>query len=280
MKQGAGTEQAEALNELGGLYSSIGNHKKALESFKEAKVLTDGQTNDSALLGELSHFKDALKCLETDLDNPALDAFQKELQSLQSFSSPTEDLIQKWHHRFPDDLRFFDLEPEYAIRTARIEELPQLATIEQAAAIRFRDTPYAFLADGEPLSFEFVQQRFQAGQVWVAVDRDDIVIGFAITHEIDGTLCLQEIDVAPEHGQRGIGKALVRTLQTWGSQSGYSVMSLSTFRDLPWNGPFYAKLGFCIIDEGKLSPGFQQIQAHEQEAGLPIANRVIMQCDL
>jgi GNAT superfamily N-acetyltransferase len=172
------------------------------------------------------------------------------------------------------------LKPEYAIRSARIEELPQLSKIEQAAAIWFRDTPYAFLADGEPLPIEFIQQRFQAGQVWVAVDRDDIVIGFTITREVDRTLYLQEIDIAPEHGQRGIGRALIQTVQTWGSRSGYAVMSLSTFRDLPWNAPFYAKLGFRILDAAELTPGFQQIRQQERKAGLPIADRVIMHCDL
>jgi GNAT superfamily N-acetyltransferase len=172
------------------------------------------------------------------------------------------------------------LKPEYAIRSAKIEELPRLAKIEQAAAIRFRDTPYTFLADGEPLPIEFIQQRFHAGQVWVAVDRDDIVIGFAITREVDRTLYLQEIDIAPEHGQRGIGKALVETVQTWGSRSGYAVMSLSTFRDLPWNAPFYTKLGFRILDEAELTLGFQAIRAHEREAGLPIGDRVIMHCTL
>jgi GNAT superfamily N-acetyltransferase len=172
------------------------------------------------------------------------------------------------------------LKPEYAIRSAQIEELPQLAAIERAAAIRFWDTPYTFLADGEPLPIEFIQHRFQAGQVWVAVDRYNIVIGFAITREVDRTLYIQEIDIAPEHGQRGIGRALIETVQTWGSRSGYAVMSLSTFRDLPWNAPFYAKLGFRILDEAELTPGFQQIRAHEREAGLPIVDRVIMQCDL
>jgi GNAT superfamily N-acetyltransferase len=172
------------------------------------------------------------------------------------------------------------LKPEYAIRSAQIEELPKLAKIEQAAAIRFRDTPYAFLADGEPLPIEFIQQRFQAGQVWVAVDRNDIVIGFAITREVDRTLYLQEIDIAPEHGQQGIGSALIETVQVWGKGLGYAVISLSTFRDLPWNAPFYAKLGFRILDESELTPEFQQIRKHEREAGLPIGDRVIMQCDL
>jgi GNAT superfamily N-acetyltransferase len=172
------------------------------------------------------------------------------------------------------------LKSGYTIRSAQIEELPRLAKIEQAAAIRFRDTPYAFLVDGEPLPIEFIQQRFQAGQVWVAVDRNDIVIGFAITREVDRTLYLQEIDIAPEHGQQGIGSALIETVQVWGKGLGYAVMSLSTFRDLPWNAPFYTKLGFRILDESELTPEFQQIREHEREAGLPIADRVIMQCDL
>jgi GNAT superfamily N-acetyltransferase len=172
------------------------------------------------------------------------------------------------------------IESGYTIRSAQIEELPRLAKIEQAAAIRFRETPYAFLADGEPLTIEFIQQRFQAGQVWVAVDRDDIVIGFAITREVDRTLYLQEIDIAPEHGQQGIGRALIESIQAWGKGSGYDAMSLSTFRDLPWNAPFYTKLGFRLLDESELTPEFQQIRAHERKAGLPIADRVIMQCDL
>jgi hypothetical protein len=60
------------------------------------------------------------------------------------------------------------LKSEYAIRFARFEELTLLAHIEQSAAIRFLGTPYAFLVAAKPLPIEFVRQRFQAGQIWVA----------------------------------------------------------------------------------------------------------------
>jgi hypothetical protein len=56
------------------------------------------------------------------------------------------------------------LESNYKIRSARAEELPLLAQIERSAAILFLNTPYAFLANDEPLSLDFVQQRFQVGQ--------------------------------------------------------------------------------------------------------------------
>ena len=127
------------------------------------------------------------------------------------------------------------LELGYTIRSARAEELIRLGQIERLAASRFLDTPYAFLANDEPLSIDFIRQRFKSGQVWVAVDPDDVVVGFAITREVDDTIYLQEMDVDPAHGKRGIGTGLVKTVFDWASLYGYDTISLSTFRDLPWN---------------------------------------------
>jgi GNAT superfamily N-acetyltransferase len=172
------------------------------------------------------------------------------------------------------------LESGYTIRLARAEELTLLAQIERSAAVLFLDTPYAFLVNSEPLSLDFVQQRFRVGQVWVAIAPDNIVVGFAITREIDDTIYLQEMDVAPAHGRRGIGSALVETVFDWAKLQGYQTISLSTFRNLPWNAPFYSKLGFRMLDESELSIGFKQIRLQELEAGLPISKRVIMRCPL
>jgi ribosomal protein S18 acetylase RimI-like enzyme len=169
------------------------------------------------------------------------------------------------------------LESGYTIRSVRLEELSLLAQIEQSAARLFLDTPYSFLVDADPLPLDFVQQQFQAGQIWVAVNRHEAVVGYAIAREVDGTLYLQQIDVAPEHGRRGIGSALINTVCAWAKKRGYRIVSLSTFRDIPWNAPFYSKLGFYILDEFELTTGFQQIRFQEIEAGLPISERVIMQ---
>jgi GNAT superfamily N-acetyltransferase len=172
------------------------------------------------------------------------------------------------------------LESGYTIRSARIEELTMLAQVERSAAVLFLDTPYAFLANDEPLSLDFVQQRFQAGQVWVAVDQPGVVVGFAITREVDDTIYLQEMDVDLAHVRRGLGAALVETVCDWAKLQGYKAISLSTFRDLPWNAPFYTKLGFRILDESGLSIGFQRIRQQEMADGLPIFDRVIMSCKL
>ncbi len=57
---------------------------------------------------------------------------------------------------------------------------------------------------------------------------------------------------------------------------GYSIVSLSTFRDIPWNAPFYSKLRFSPVDETELTTGFQQIRLKENAAGLSILDRVMM----
>jgi predicted N-acetyltransferase YhbS len=170
------------------------------------------------------------------------------------------------------------LESNYQIRPTRFEELPLLSHIENSAAALFLDTPYAFLVNDDPLSLDCVQQQFRAGRVWVAVDCHEIVVGYAIAREVDDTLYLQQIDVEPEHGRRGIGSALIKTVCDWATQQGYAIVSLSTFRDIPWNAPFYSKLGFRPVDEAELSTGFQQIRLKELEAGLPISERVVMYC--
>lgn len=122
---------------------------------------------------------------------------------------------------------------DYTIRLARIEDLTLLAPIEQSAATLFQNTPYSFLVSAEPLPLEFVQQRFQADQVWVAVDRKDTVVGYVIVDQVEDTLYIQQIDVEPSHGRRGIGSGLINTVFAQAKRDGYQRVSLSTFRDIP-----------------------------------------------
>jgi GNAT superfamily N-acetyltransferase len=169
---------------------------------------------------------------------------------------------------------------DYRVRSAQIDDLPKLGAIEISASKLFLDTPYAWLVDAEPLPLDFVSDRFQAGQIWVAVDQSDLVVGFAITCDLDRGLYLKEIDVEPAHGNRGIGRMLIETVVDWAKFHGYDAVFLSTFRDVPWNAPFYSKLGFSIVEESKLTAGLQEIRQQEAAAGLPILDRVIMVSNL
>jgi GNAT superfamily N-acetyltransferase len=169
---------------------------------------------------------------------------------------------------------------DYKIRPAEIDDLVTLAEIGRAADKLFLDTPYAFLVDDEPLSLDFVIEQFQSGRVWVAVDNRDITIGYAIAQEVDQAAYLRQIDVHPAYGRRGIGRALVECVCVWASSQNYPKIFLSTFLDIGWNAPFYAKLGFQILPEVDQGSWLQQIRRKEAEAGLPIDRRVIMYRDL
>ena len=165
----------------------------------------------------------------------------------------------------------------YTIRPALREDLAALPAIERLAATRFRVTAFASMADFALTSTHVDLDR---ERVWVAVAPDDQLVGFAIAHLLDGCAHLHELDVHPNHGQRGLGRRLIVAVARWARSAGSPALTLSTFRDVPWNAPFYARLGFRPLNEGELSAGLRAIRQAEAAAGLPIEQRVCMRLDL
>ncbi len=114
------------------------------------------------------------------------------------------------------------------------------------------------------------------GRLWVALS-DDVPVGFAIVEVLGHTLAhLEEIDVHPDHGRRGLGRRLVAAVCEWASSRGYSQVTLTTFRDVAWNMPFYARLGFEIVEASDLPMEVAAIVADETRRGLDAGRRVVM----
>ncbi len=111
---------------------------------------------------------------------------------------------------------------------------------------------------------------------------DGEVVGFAHVVLLDDghqtRAHLEQVSVLPTHGRRGIGSRLVRAAAEEARWDGFSGLSLCTYRDVPWNGPFYARLGFEVIEPvGVLS----EVRAREQAMGLDEAGeRVAMRLAL
>ena len=165
----------------------------------------------------------------------------------------------------------------YTIRYAQPSDLAVLPTIERAAAIQFCATPYANLANGDLVSTEV---NLDHEYVWVVVDLQDKPVGFAIVHILDTSVHLHELNVHPQHARQGLGHRLIKTIAEWARARGATALTLTTFDDVPWNGPYYARLGFRILDVTALSPALQAVQQRETAAGLPMAQRICMQLDL
>jgi GNAT superfamily N-acetyltransferase len=75
-------------------------------------------------------------------------------------------------------------------------------------------------------------------------DRGGAVVGFVDVLERDQIAHLEQLSVLPEHGRRGHGRALVESAKNEARRRGYQWLSLRTYADVPWNGPFYARAGF------------------------------------
>jgi len=169
----------------------------------------------------------------------------------------------------------------YEIGVARSHELADLSRIELAAAAMF---PPEYLAPelrerGLPPSF--FEDASSEGRLWVARTVEPLApIGFAAVILLDGSAHLHEIDVLPAHGRRGIGRALVLRVAQWARASGFASLTLSTFRQLPWNEPFYASLGFAEIADRDVGPQLRAAMAKEAEQGLDPSRRVAMRLDL
>jgi GNAT superfamily N-acetyltransferase len=165
--------------------------------------------------------------------------------------------------------------PFYEIAAARPEDLPFLPGIELAAAKLLAGQAPETVLD-ETTSDEAFREAQRQNRLWVAL-ADGAPVGFAHVVVLEPRAAhLEEIDVHPAHGRRGLGARLVEAVCGWANAQGYRHVTLATFRDVPWNMPFYARRGFEIIPEDELSVPLRAVVAHETARGLDPARRVIM----
>ncbi len=162
-------------------------------------------------------------------------------------------------------------EEVYTIRSARFDEMESLREIERAAGRRFAEIGLDEVAETEPVELETLQSQQRIGLVWVAADAGERPVGFIVTFELEGGIHIEEISVHPDHSGRGLGKRLIETLTQWAKQQGYLAITLSTFRDVPWNAPFYERIGFCVVEEGEMSTEVRGWFWEESHAWSPLA---------
>ena len=164
----------------------------------------------------------------------------------------------------------------YEIERAVQRHIRFLSEIEREAAKLFvgHGVPESVINE-ETREADFRRAK-RDGLLWVAVSGLGAPVGFALVEILDGAAHLEEIDVHPSHGRRGIGSALVRAVCDWAGQSELPTVTLTTFRDIPWNAPFYARLGFRELAADRLSPTLMALVRDEEKRGLESERRVVM----
>lgn len=162
------------------------------------------------------------------------------------------------------------------IRPATADDLPVLQDIERAAGAVFRDFGMAAIADDEPPALDVLEHYRSAGRAWVACDASDRPVGYLICEPVDGALHIEQVSVHPAAARRGVGRTLLTYAADHAREQDLTALTLTTFTDVPWNAPYYARLGFRVLDEAELTPGLRKIRAGEAELGLDRWPRVCM----
>lgn len=165
------------------------------------------------------------------------------------------------------------------IRRTQTADAPLLPNIERSAGEAFRAVDsLAWLADGEDHPAATHLAHIEAETSWVAVD--EVPIGFLIGDVAGDTFHIVELSVRLDRQRSGIGSALLTHVIDWARAQGLRAVTLTTFRDVAWNAPFYRRIGFREIAWLDLARHASRWLEREAALGLPKERRCAMRLDL
>ncbi len=165
------------------------------------------------------------------------------------------------------------------VRLTRGTDIGRLGAVERSAATLFRTLPdLAWLAEDRTAGPDVHRTAVAQSLSWVAVDAADQPIGFLIAAETDADLHILELSVAAEHQRRGAGRALMAAARQEAKVRAKQALTLTTFSTVPWNAPFYARLGYGALTFAETPAHLRETLAAEAAHGL--TDRVAMRLRL
>ncbi len=164
----------------------------------------------------------------------------------------------------------------WSLRLARPEDAEKMPAIETAAAKLFKTVEgLSNLAKDDPIPVDRLQRYICKGHCLVS-HIGDVMVGFIVTEPFGRELHIWEMDVHPDAQQNGVGAGLLRACMTDARNSTFRALTLTTFRGVPWNAPFYARLGFDEVTALDAHPRLAAELAVEADNGLNRQRRCAM----
>ncbi|POS83102.1 hypothetical protein EPUL_005014 [Erysiphe pulchra] len=169
----------------------------------------------------------------------------------------------------------------YTIRKGKISDIPHLRHVETSAGNRYRTIGLDVVADSNIVDSERLASMSDANHLWVAVDKFG-PIGFLCGEELDGNFHIVEVSVSHECQGRGIGKSLMATmLEQITTEHSFKSVTLTTYRSVAWNGPWYSRMGFGEVHPRLLGSAYDSIlETEEARYGFDKHERCLMMKDL
>ncbi|SMG28905.1 GNAT family N-acetyltransferase [Cedecea sp. NFIX57] len=162
----------------------------------------------------------------------------------------------------------------YATDSRDIDELQR---VEAVAARRFLAVPeLAFLASAGVTDRQTHAAAIENKLAWKVTGNDGRIHGFCYCERHEDTLYLAEISTHPDFQRQGVGAMLLAEVKRMGQLLGVSQITLTTYRDVSWNAPWYGRHGFVVIDDAALTPMLARCLAHQRDEGLMVLPRCAM----
>ncbi|MFC8720310.1 GNAT family N-acetyltransferase [Kitasatospora sp. NPDC057198] len=162
-----------------------------------------------------------------------------------------------------------------AVRPAAPADLPHLPALQLAAGQAFHAVGMGAVADQPPpAAAEFAPPQ-RLGLLWVAADGNRLA-GFVLARPLDGRAHVEQVSVHPSYAGRRLGARLIDRVEEWAAEQRMPAVTLSTFRSVPWNAPYYLRLGFREVPPADLTPALRELLAEEAAFGLDPADRACL----
>jgi predicted N-acetyltransferase YhbS len=167
------------------------------------------------------------------------------------------------------------------IRLARLQDVAQLMAVERSAAQLFRRQPaWRFIADGDVMSAQQHGGFIARQSEWLAESPEGEVAGFIAVLAQPADWHIAELSVAGDWQRRGVGRRLIAAVAAEAKRRGASRLTLTTFAEVPWNAPYYRRLGFRPIAAEHLTPALRRHLAEDLAHGFAADSRCAMEFTL
>src|SRR5690606_27251835 len=91
---------------------------------------------------------------------------------------------------------------------------------------------------------------------------------YLVAERVDDDLHIHQVSVHPDHAHQGIGRALIDQAASTAAATGLPAVTLTTFLEVPWNAPYYQRLGFTLMTAEEIGPGLAAVREQEIALGL------------
>jgi GNAT superfamily N-acetyltransferase len=139
------------------------------------------------------------------------------------------------------------------------------------------------IAGHEPEPIEVLDAYRRSGRAWVLLPdgvATSVPVAYVLVHVVDGAAHVEQVSVDPAFARQGLGRRLLDHVASEARREARTAVTLTTFRDVPWNAPYYERCGFRVLDDAELGPELRAKRDAESAHGLDPTLRVCMRRDL